>query len=182
MMDQPMPPPNDMYVGKNYYSPMSDSSGFKYRVDGRDVINEVVESLRGGVRKGKYGRSEQTPEFKLMNDLGISRASAFLRGVVNKNTHLSRYPDKDTIMSQVRSLAKEWCVTGATNRKHWEIKDPDLVQQIMETAILSALLRADEGFEAEISGKSHSVVESVTNMTGQQQPGFFARLNPFRGW
>lgn len=182
MMDQQMPPSIDMYPGKNYYNPMNDSSGFKYRVDGRDVINEVIESLRGGVQKGKYGRSESTPQFCLMNDLGISRASAFLRGVVNKNTHLSKYPDKDTIMNQVRALAKEWCVTSATNRKQWEIKDPDLVQQIMETAILSAILRADDGFEAVISGKSHSVVENVQNMTGQQQQGFFSRLNPFRGW
>lgn len=175
-------PPIDPYTGKNYYAPINDSSGFKYRVDGRDVINEVIESLRGGVKKGQYGRTEQTPEFKLMNDLGISRASAFLRGVVNKNTHLSKYPDKDTIMNQVRALAKEWCVTSAINRKAWEIKDPDLVQQIMETAILSALLRADDGFEAVISGKSHTVMENVQSMSSQQQQGFFSRLNPFRGW
>ena len=166
---------------KNYYTPTQDSSGFKFRVEGREVINEMIDALRGGVKKGKYGKTEYDEQFRLMNDLGISRASAYLRGVVNKNTHLSRFPDKDSIMKQMISLSEEWAMSVAINRKHWQIKDPDLVQQIVETAMISALLRADEGFEAEISGKSHQVNENLTTPMPQQN-GFLQRLNPFRRW
>ena len=162
---------------KNYYTPMHDNSGFKFRVDGRDVVADLLDALRGGVTKTKYGKVEYNKEHRLINDLGISRLQLFFRSVVNKNTHLSKYADKEMILSQVRALSKEWCMTTALNRKRWEVSDPDLVQVNVESTILSSLLRADEGFEAQISGKSHQVSEIVQSQ--QHEQGFLQRINPF---
>lgn len=170
-----------MPSGKNYFPSQTDSaSGFKYRVEGEDVVQRTINALRGGVKKDNLGRVVYDDQFRLMNDIGVSRAQLFLQGIINKNTHLSRFRDEQRILRQIKAVAKEWCVTVAQNRRHWEVKDPDLVQQVVETAILTALLRADEGFEAGLSSKSHHVMETYAHRgQEQQQGGILSRLNPF---
>lgn len=162
--------------GKSYFpNAAGDASGFKFRVDGKDVVQELVDALKGGVSRDNTGRIAYNEEYRLMNDLGVSRAQFYLKGVVNKNTHLSKFKDEERILRQVRALAKEWCVTLAQNRRRWDVKDPDVVQQLMEQSILTALLRADEGFEAQLSGKSHNVIENIQSTPQgpeQQHSGF----------
>lgn len=179
-------PPQQGYsgFGKNYFPSQSDlNSGFKFRVDGKDVVTELLDSLRGGVVRNSDGRIEYNEKYRLMNDLGISRVQYYLRTVVNKNTHLSNFKDEERIMRQQRALAREWCMTMSINRRRWSVADPDLVQQLVEQSILTSMLRADEGFEAEISGKSHSVVENVNtdNAVNRQQTGFFRNMFGFGG-
>lgn len=185
MMEEGYPPPQSPMQGydpsRNYFNSSLDSStGFKYRVDGGEIVKKTIDELRGGLYKDKNGRNQYRKEFQMMNDLGIARASFFLNGIVNKNTHLSRFRDEARILRQIQALSREWCVTQAINRQRWEIKESDLVQQIMEGSILMAMLRADEGFEAGLSSKSHHVMESYNHSPVQEQSrGLFSRINPF---
>jgi hypothetical protein len=157
---------DQMYLpqGKSYFASQNDTaSGFKYRVEGNETIQRTLDSLRGGIEKDAYGKIVYDEQFRMMNDLGLSRAQFFLVGIVNKNTHLTKFKDEDQILRQTRALAREWCVTVATNRKRWSVKDPDLVQNVMEGAILASLLRATDGFEADLSAKTHHVQETINS-------------------
>ncbi len=147
---------------KNYFAGQAteDASGFKYRVSGESVVRRTLDALQGATRD-EEGNLKYEKKFRLMNPEGLSRAKLFMEALINQNTHLSRFRDEQRVLRQIKSLSKEWVVTVATNRKRWQITEPDLIQQIMEQTILISFNRADEGFEAELSAKSHHVMEQV---------------------
>lgn len=108
-------------VARNYFQNANEAvSGLKYRLDGRDVIKDVCDKLRGGfTTDNQTGERKYNESFRLMNEIGISRAEFFLTTGVNKITHLTKYKNEDRIMLQMKALAKAWIVELAANMKNW---------------------------------------------------------------
>lgn len=166
---------------RNYYKDATDSvSGLKFRLDGSDVIENVVNTLRGGVKRRSGGKTEYHEEHRLMNDLGIARAKFFLQGSINKVNHLTQYTNEDRILRQIRSLVKSWVFELTANLKIWapghdpentppypKVKNKRLVVNVVENAIYQSMLRGKEGFEAKLITKTHNVYEAV----GQEKRG-----------
>lgn len=162
---------------RNYFrgSQQSDQ-GLKYRLDARDVIRDVCDTL-SGISRDKYGRPIENESLRLMNEEGVYAARFFLQGSVNKIAHLTKYENEERIMRQMRAQAHEWIKNVALNKKRWDVKHKGLVVQVVENAILQSMQRGNEGFEASLTGKGWQVSELVD--TRPQQPqGFFSFLRP----
>ena len=182
----------------NYYRNQLDyATGLKYRLDGEDVIERAIDTLRGGVRATINGKKVYFDEFKLMNEVGIQRARMVLEAGVNKINHLTKYTDKEMIFRQIRSLTKAWLFEVTLNCKRWspearftakgELVNPDftkirnkrLVIQTVENALLQSMLRGTDGFEASLTSKQFSVQEIQDNRQGGgvgRRGGFFGGL------
>lgn len=169
-MDMPLP------GQKNYFTSSTDTfSGFKYREDGKEVIEPIIQRLRGGIEKDKYGKVIYNDAYRLMNEQGISRIVFFLSGIVNKNTHLTKFNNEVAILIQMKAYSKELCITLGEKRREWEVKDVDFVQTTIENTIFTSLLRGTAGFEAELSAKSHHVMENI-NQNPSGQPGVMGAI------
>lgn len=178
----------------NYYRNQLDyATGLKYRLDGDDVIERAIDTLRGGVKAKVNGQKKYFDEYKLMNEVGIQRARMVLEAGVNKINHLTKYTDKEMIFRQIRSLTKAWLFEVTLNCKRWspearftrdgrlinpdftKIRNKRLVIQTVENALLQSMLRGTDGFEASLTSKQFSVQEIQDNRSGSGRGGG-------RGW
>lgn len=180
----------------NYYRNQLDyATGLKYRLDGDDVIERAIDTLRGGVKQTINARKIYFEEYKLMNEVGIQRARMVLEAGVNKINHLTKYTDKEMIFRQIRSLTKAWLFEVTLNCKRWapeakivnsrlvnnnfsKIKNKRLVIQTVENALLQSMLRGTDGFEASLTSKQFSVQEIQDHREGGRggKRGFFGGL------
>lgn len=182
-------------AANNYYRNQLDyATGLKYRLDGEDVIERAIDTLRGGIKNTVNGRKLYFDEYKLMNEVGIQRARMVLEAGVNKINHLTKYTDKEMIFRQIRSLTKAWLFEVTLNCKRWapearifnsrlvnpgfsKIKNKRLVIQTVENALLQSMLRGTDGFEAALTSKQFSVQEIQDNRAGgARKRGWFGGL------
>lgn len=157
---------------KNYFGSALDSvSGLRYRLDGKDVINDMEITLRGGYvdRRGKILYDETK---RIMNDKGIHHARFMLQSAVNKINHLTKYDNEDRIQKQTQMLARAWIFQVVKNRKNWEVTEPREAVRVIEQTIYESMLRGNDGFEAELITKSHNVNEVVTPQREQRESVF----------
>lgn len=186
-MDDQLPPPDVMMgdpmmmpptMRKNYFaSAMDSATGFKYRVDTGDVVRQIIDRLRGMTGMDKLGRPQYDPTARQMNDTGLSQMNFLLSGLMTKNTVLTNFVDEERINRQMKSILTQGIIPAlALNRREWEIRNPDIVLQVIENAIYTSFLRGMTGFEAELSSKSHHVMESVQHQQPSQSSGFIGRL------
>lgn len=178
----------------NYYRNQLDyATGLKYRLDGEDVLERAIDTLRGGVRQTVNGKKHYFDEYRLMNEVGIQRARMVLEAGVNKINHLTKYTDKEMIFRQIRSLTKAWLFEVTLNCKRWspeakinngrlvnpnfsKIRNKRLVIQTIENALLQSMLRGTDGFEASLTSKQFSVQEIQDNRSSSGKRGFFGGL------
>lgn len=194
----------------------------EYRLEGGDVVERVVDQLRGGFVIDDTGKKKYHYNYRLMNDLGISKTEMFLHGFVNKNTHLTKYKNEERVLMQMRSGASAYNFELTLNMKKWgpkfvghlldderidefckrtgavtysiledgrvefqvKVRNPRLVRQLVENAMLASMQRGDEGFEAGNTVKAIQVNEvrdlreqsGVAQSVVPQSGGFFSRL------
>lgn len=173
--------PQDQQYPPNYFQASQDSvGGLKYRVDPRQEIQEVVDTFMG-VQRDKFGRLlENQKTWPLMNEEGIARSLGWLRGMVTKMTHLTKYENEDRINRQIRHYIRSWLYIIVKERKRWEIKDMVAVLVEVEKLIHESMLRGEKGFEANLTAKQYQVSElikaespratGVTGWFGRKQP------------
>lgn len=181
----------------NYYRQQLDyATGLKYRLDGEDVIERAVDTLRGGVKSVINGKKLYFDDYKLMNEVGIQRARMVLEAGVNKINHLTKYTDNEMISRQIKALVKAWLFEVTLNAKRWapearftaagrlvnpdfcKIRNKRLVIQTIENALFQSMLRGTEGFEASLTSKQFSVQEIQDNRSASRggSRGFFGGL------
>lgn len=173
----------------NYYKGQLDSfGGLRYRLDGDEVIEQAMDTLKGGVVGKVNGKKKYDDQYRCMNDLGIQRARMMILAGVNKINHLTKYKDEERIFTQVKALAKAWLFEVTLNMKVWapkakhvngrlvnpgmdKIRNKRLVVQTVENAILQSSLRGADGFEAGLTAKSWGVTEIMDNRQQEQKRG-----------
>lgn len=106
--------------GRNYFQPggMYGPGGLKYRLGAKDVIQDIIDQLRG-FRRNTDGVKLEDQECRLMNEVGIHAVLSFLSGVVTKVGHLTRYENEDRIMKQLRTMIGEFLTELTLNLKRW---------------------------------------------------------------
>lgn len=169
---------NEDYQRNHYAFVSSDPTGLRYRLEGDDVIQAVVSILRGGLVQEKDGSLRHNEQYRLMNEEGIARVELFLRGGVNKINHLTKYKNEERIMRQMRALVRAFTIELVENLKRWapgvyevngelinpeyrKVRNKHIVLQVVENALFQSMQRGQEGFEAELTGKSWMVQETV---------------------
>lgn len=188
-------------VVKSYYrSPTDIVDGLKYRLEGRDVIESVMDMLNGGVKAQKGSAKVYFEEHRLMNGLGIARVKFFLQSAVNKINHLTKYANEERINRQVKPMIKSFVHELVLNAKRWapeacmtggvlinrgipfhKVRNMRLIVQVIENSIYQSMLRGTEGFEAELLSKSWDVHEVVDNPKKQEKTGFLGLFGRKRG-
>jgi len=187
----------------NFYAqdPLS-SDNMRYRLDGDDVIERAIDTIKGYVGKDKNGEKVYSPHMCLMNELGLQAVRMTIELGVNKINHLTKYKDEDRINRQLRAVFKAWQFELTKNMKMWapetyfcqkthswvvkpgcKVRNSRLVTQKVENAILQATLRGDDGFEAQLTGKAYSVqeVHDRRGEEGREGRGGGSWWNPFGG-
>ena len=185
----------------NFYTqdPLS-SDNMRYRLDGDDVIDRAIDTIKGLVGFDKNNDKVYDPNMRLMNDLGIQAVRMTIELGVNKINHLTKYKDEDRINRQLRAVFSAWQFELAKNMKMWapetkydfknktwlvvegkKVRNPFLITQKVENAILQATLRGDAGFEAQLTGKAYSVQEVHDRRGEEQDRGRSSWWNPFGG-
>lgn len=183
-----------------------DPRGIRYRLDATEVIEDVVDRLRGGFEV-VGGRKVYKENQRLMNEEGIACVDFFLRGAVNKIAHLTKFSSEARVMIQIRELAAAFLQELVLCRKKWapdawielvekeityklpdgtekttvraervpvnptndRVKNPRLVLQVVENAMLSSYQRGVDGFEATNLVKSWQVQETIGKQPGEPQ-------------
>lgn len=146
-------------------------TGLKERIDPSNEIQRVIDTF-AGVERDKYGK--ETPnsrKYPVMNDEGCSRTKGFLYGMVTKITHLAKYQNEERINRQTRHFCKEWVKIIVKNRKKWNIIDREVVLSEIENFIYESKTRANDGFEASITGKAHQVSEIIQQQNKEENRG-----------
>lgn len=168
-----LPPPP-----RNYFPTAMDSpGGFKYRLDGREVIREIVETLKGGVKFRKGQSIDYHEGRRLMNDLGIERVRLMVQTGVNKVNHLTKYSNENRIFSQMKAIMRAFIYELVLNAKKWappdqyKVRNMRLIIQMVENAIYQSMLRGTEGFEAQLTAKSWGVQEVMDHRIPQKSGG-----------
>jgi hypothetical protein len=178
--DQPDLP---QFYGQDPFS----NDNMRYRLDGDDVIERAVDTIKGLVGVNEKNEKVYDPTMRLMNDLGIQAVRMTIELGVNKINHLTKYKDEDRINRQLRAVFGAWQFELTKNMKMWapetkfnaqsgrwvmvegkKVRNPYLITQKIENAILQATLRGDAGFEAQLTGKAYSVQE-VHDRRGEEQ-------------
>lgn len=197
---------NPSYLPMDFYNAplQSQIDSVKYRLEGVERIDSVVDTLRGGVQSMNNGVKSYSEENRLMNELGIQRVRMILESGVNKINHLTKYSDEDRIFRQIKAVMKDFVFELVLNTKSWapkartesgllinptmdKVRNKRLIVQLVENALLQSMLRGDKGFEADITGKNIQVSETRNlqpdygGYPATQQPGFLSRFNPFGG-
>lgn len=168
---------------QNYYNNLlvNQFAGFKERIDGREIVDDLCDELRGVVWVN--GKRVETSEYRMLNEIGIARVRGLLRSVVNKNTHLTKYENNSRVLLQISGAIEGFIVELVCNLRTWSPKGfakvPNwrLVVQMVEQSMLASMLRGESGFEANLTGKQqqHNVNE-VIDRTPQQESGFMSFL------
>lgn len=193
-----MPQFTDNYSqGMNLYNPRETTVDvIKYRLDGNERIESVIDTLRGGVLDIKNNKKVYREEFRMMNELGIQRVRMVIESGVNKINHLTNYHDEDRIFRQIKAIMKDFVKELVLNMKMWspeatfkngqlindsfsKVRNKRIIVQQVENAILQSMLRGNEGFEADITGKNFNVSEVRHQEPPQEQKSSF--WNPFGG-
>lgn len=175
----------DSSLPRNYYPSAHESvSGLKFRLDGRDVIRDVTDTLRGGVKKRAGNATEYFEERRLLNDLGVERVRLIVQSGVNKVAHLTKYENEERILQQVKSIMKAFIYELTSHAKDWapkgklKVLNKRLVVQMVENAIYQSMLRGSEGFEAGLTAKSWVAQEVIDHRQqgGSGGGGFLSRI------
>lgn len=164
-------------TAKNYFLPPGQQpAGIRYRLEGDDIIQSVIDTLKGGLKEKKGNSRIYYSERELMNNLGVERVRLFLQSAVSKVSHLSKYEGQERINAQMRALMKAFIFELVLNLKVWapeasfkdgnlinpycdKVKNKRLVVQVVENALYASMLRGSDGFEAELLSKSWMVQE-----------------------
>lgn len=161
----------------NYYQVNNESDSLRYRLDAADLIEQSIDTFKGGVKSINKGVKEYYDSQRLMNDLGIARARMVIESGVNKINHLTKYKDEERVFRQVKSLVRAWIYEVVRNMKTWapsatlvnnklinpsgdKIRSKHLVIGVVENVLLQSMLRGTDGFEAQLTGKQMQVIES----------------------
>jgi hypothetical protein len=157
-------------------------SGLRWRITAEDISKDVIDKLRG-IQRDDLGRIlPDHHHAPLMNELGCSRAATFLSGIVNKITHLARYENTERIHRQVTHFTQQWVYELTRNMKQWapagkpKVQHPRIVVSIIENAIVESKSRAYQGFEADLTGKSWHVTETLGNQERDHAPSILDRI------
>ena len=161
----------------NFYTqdPLS-SDNMRYRLDGNDVIEGVIDIIKGYSHTNNNNEKVYDPNMRMMNDLGIQAVRMSIALCVNKVNHLTKYKDDDMIKRQLRSIFKRWQFDLTKNKKLWapetiqvgkewiiaegkKVRNDGLITQMVENPNLQSSLRGADGFEAQLTGKAYSVQE-----------------------
>lgn len=174
----------------NYYQEaQAASDSMLYRLDGKELVQDAVDTLRGGVKSISNGQKEYYEHNRLMNELGIQRVRSILEAHINKNAHLTKYSKEERINVQIKSIMKEFVKTLASNLKRWapeaefnkgildnpnhcKVRDKGMVVQQVEKAIYQSMLRGVEGFEA-LNTRPNLQVQQISDERQQQRSGGF---------
>lgn len=176
-------PSADIYASqmRNYFTRSNESyQGFKERIDGLDVIDQVCDELRG-VKKDSFGRLQSVPEWCMLNEMGVSRTRMVLKTSVNKITHLTKYENNSRVLTQVRTQIQAYIQELVCSLRKWapdgkpKVPNWPLVVHLVENALLASMLRGEEGFEAKNLTQQHAIMEHVES-GNPQSPSFFARM------
>jgi len=198
----------------NYYqNAAADSQGMFYRLDGADVVDLVIDKIKGGfvVVNGvkKYNSNK-----RMMNDHGVSRVEFFLSSTVSKISHLTKFSNEARVMIQIKELSRSFLIELVKNMKFWapeaelieytenkiidlpngrtierevtvryfinpnydKVRNPELVVQVVENAMLLSYQRGEGGFEAINLGKSWQVTENIGRENEAREEGRLKRL------
>jgi hypothetical protein len=177
--------------GMNFYQDAEERHDLiKYRLDGDERIDRVLNTLRGGIKDVNNGVATYNEEFRLMNELGIQRVSIVLQTGVNKINHLSKYKDDERIFAQVVAIMGDFDKELVSNLKVWapeaqfkegklinptmaKVRNKRIIVQEVENALVQSFLRANAGFEADITGKAYSVSEYRQQKDEDEKPRSF---------
>jgi len=166
-----------------YHNPYNQDSGLKYRLEADEEVLNVVHELRGGVLSRQGNKIIYNEEFRLVNELGVARIHMLLRSSINKVNHLTKYSGEERVFRQVKSIMRSFIFELTHNLKTWrpfindktclKVNNKSLIIQTIENVILQSSLRATDGFEAELTGKSWNVNELAGDKPIKENNSFF---------
>ena len=180
----------------NYYQEQQQQDSLHYRLDAGNLIEQSIDTFKGGIKEKVNGKKIYYEKQRLMNDLGISRARMILEAGVNKINHLTKYKDEERVFKQLKGMVRAWVYEVTLNMKKWspnatfdgvtgklinpyndKIRNKHLVITVVENALLQSMLRGTAGFEAELTGKQMVVTENKDYSTQTRQQD-----NNLNGW
>lgn len=167
----------------NYYDqPTSQIDNFKDRVAGDDVVNDLLDELVC-IERDQYGRITKTDwENAIVNKQGHRKILMLFKSGLSKFTTLTKYDSHEQLNRQFRPWAENTAFTIALHMDEWEIKDPDLLQQVIEKVTYEAALRAHKGFENK--NVSTSTLHHITESRSQtdKRPAEYPIEQPKKSW
>lgn len=150
-MSSPAIPYSDEYDRNYYAAPQIDAEGLRYRLEGHEIVERVVDTLRGGAYEDGNGRKVYRETHRLMNEEGIARVEMFLSGAVNKVVHLTKYKNEDRILRQVLEMARAFLFEQTANMKRWgpwftaSVPREELEEWARKTGVLQQKILEDDG-------------------------------------
>lgn len=165
----------------------------RYRLDGMDIIERLVDTLKGGLQGYDTTTGEKIyyEENRLMNDAGVHAIKMLLENAINRDNHLTNYRDIVRIHEQlVNTIILPLEFEIALNSKRWapeayydengklinptfkKIRNKRLIISMVENGVLQSMQRAEKGREADLTAKQYNVQEIKDESKRQVQlPG-----------
>jgi hypothetical protein len=179
-------PPLSMQAGgpMGYPGQMSDTIA-SMRWESDPLIHQIY-SMLGGYEitvneKNQVVRRRDGSVKPLMNDVGIERCIALVRGAVNPSVVLSNV-DEDRADELTRQVLYRLIVDIAVNQDRWEIHpgDKNTVFSILEMILFMQIQRAVGGHES-TNFRTQTFEQNVAQSMNQQQPQGFSLWPTFGG-
>lgn len=162
---------------RNYFQSGTDAvDGLKYRLDAKDIIKEIEDTLKAIDRDSMGKVISEHPEDRVVNEHGIIGAKIWLKSALGKITHLTKFENIEHINKQQRWLAKDWAFQITLHRKLWSIKNKDALQMMIEKQTYESMLRANDGFENGNISRSYNTHETIDRTPQQSQGWGLGRL------
>lgn len=158
-------------------------SALKYQLNSQRLINKIKQDL--GMKKvlkeeddEKWYEWELNEEKALLNREGINNLLALARSVIDKNTNLSEYKNKEImrIMTHIHHTLRKNLVR---NWHKYDISDNTIATEIMEiitNPIMSAYNRALEGSEKELLSQQIQSKEIIKGGNEKEDKGHWFSL------
>jgi len=153
-------------------------SAIKYQLSSQGLINKIKRDL--GMEKEYYKENDKkkarwvlNEEKSLLNKKGINNLLAVARSVIDKNTNLSEYKDKE-ILRIMRHIHHTLRKNLVRNWHNYDIDDNTVATEIMEiitNPIMSAYNRALEGSEKELLSQQIQSKEIIKSQNEDENKG-----------
>lgn len=126
---------------------------------------------------GKTGLQRQTGVTPLINDLGIDRFVAIIRGVVNPVVSLSNIDDEEA-NTLIRQILYDLIFDISYNKHRFEIHNGDMrtIMSIMKSIVFMQVKLPVSGHEAR-NFRTQTIEQNMQQTLSQPQRG--SSLNPF---
>lgn len=172
---QPIPPPLPPHIPEN---PTDDF--FKYRIDSKDILDELRALLEGKVYNNNTGEYEQKFD-PSVNEEGINKILYIVYSCgINKNTFLGNLTTEE-IKFKCRLLKKKLALLLFKKYKSYGIKKEmrDLIIATVINQVHSGLSRSEAGREADLISVAASRMEVFNHQQKEQRDGVLSRFSPF---